>query len=250
MAIPSRPCAVYSLMAKSELVVEFERELHDLTAALVECGLVDDQNFVHRQTTGNKLDGTQVITLEAGYWADPEVNVMASIPYNELHEQLSARRAYDLRFLDGGLVQVRFEFEPGKAGHLRRSRLAYLPSPDLTPFQQDPDIYIHDEVFGNVVDVRAVTTPLRFDYDTRQGTVVDVHHPMAHVTFGQYPYCRIAASGPITPYYFIELVVRSFYRTKTTLPTDRLPGPRLTVPATITGNEKALVHFGLPTEVS
>lgn len=99
-------------MAKTEPVVEFERELHELTSALVESGLVDDQNYVHRKTIGNKGDGTQVVALEANYWADPDVNVMASIPYSDLHAQLTERRAYDLRFLDGGLVQVRFEFDP------------------------------------------------------------------------------------------------------------------------------------------
>lgn len=233
-------------MAKTELVVEFERELHELTAALVECGLVDDQNYVHRKTVGNRGDGTQLVALEADYWSDPDVNVMASIPYSELHAHLSERRAYDLRFLDGALVQVRFEFESGSPGDLRRSRLAYLPSPDLTPFQQDPEIYLDDEVFGDVVDMRAVTTPLRFDFDTRDDVVVEIHHPKAHVTFGQYPHCRIAATGPVTPYYFAEFVLRSFYRTKAVLPTDKLPNPRLIAPATITANEQALVHIGVP----
>jgi len=236
-------------MAKTELVAEFERELNDLTAALVECGMVDDQNFVYRKTTGNQIDGTQYVALEADYWSDPDVNIMASIPYGDLHAHLSERRAYDLRFLDGGLVQVRFEFESGKSGELRRSRLAYLPAPDLTPYQQDPEIYLDDELFGHVVDLRAVTTPLRFDYDTRDEAVRDVHHPMAHVTLGQYPHCRIAASGPITPYYFIEFLVRSFYRTKAALPTNHLPAPRLTVPTTITVSEQALVHFRVPTVV-
>lgn len=235
-------------MTKSDPVAEFERELQGLTGALLACGLVDDQNFVHRKTTGNQADGTQRVVLEANYWTDPDINVMASIPYDQLHANLSERRAYDLRFLDGGLIQVRFEFEPFKGGELRRSRLAYLPSPDLTPFQQDPDIYLNDELFGSVVDVRAVTTPLRFDYDTRDAVVVDLHHPAAHVTLGQYPHCRLAASGPITPYYFVELVVRSFYRTKTSFPTDSLPHPRLEVPTTITANELALVHFGVPTK--
>ncbi|WP_374587329.1 DUF2290 domain-containing protein [Pimelobacter simplex] len=72
----------------------------------------------------------------------------------------------------------------------------------------------------------------------------------AHVTFGQYPHCRIAATGPITPFYFIEFVVRSFYRTKTLLPTEKLPTRRLTPDSTITINERALVHFGVPTATS
>ncbi|MDI6872398.1 MAG: DUF2290 domain-containing protein [Bacillota bacterium] len=234
-------------MARTDLVEQFKEEVHELTAALIESGLVDDQNFVNRRTVGNKREGTQTVALEAAYWSDPDVRVLASIPYHELHAHLTTSRAYDLRFLDGALAQFRFEFSADSPGILRRSRIAFLPAPDLTPFQQDPEIYLHDEVFGNVVDQRAVTTPFRFDYDIREGTVVDGHHPAAHVTLGQYPHCRIAAAGPITPYYFVEFVARAFYRTKTISLTDQLPSPRVAVPATITSHELTLVHIGLPT---
>lgn len=233
-------------MAKSDPVTGFLAEVTELTAHLIEVGLVDDQNFAYSKVIGNQLDGTQVVVLEAAYWSDPDVNVLATIPYVDLHASLTERRSYDLKFLDGGLVQFRFEFEPTDGGALRRSRLAYLPSPDLLPYQTDPEIYLHDELFGDIVDVRAVTTPIRFDFDSRPASVADLHHPMAHVTFGQYPYCRIAATGPTTPYYFLEFVMRSFYRTKNHLPTDALPGPRLGVTPTITQRELSLVHFGLP----
>lgn len=233
-------------MGKNDPAKEFQDELSELTAHLIEIALVDDQNFAFPRVIGNQLDGSQVQVLEANYWSDPDVNVLASIPYADLHARLTAQRAYDLKFLDGALIQLRFEFNTAPGGALRRARLAYLPSPDLLPFQTDPDTYLFDELFGDIVDFRAVTTPIRFDYDTRPSSVVDLHHPVAHVTFGQYPHCRIAATGPATPYYFLEFIVRSFYRTRDHLPTDTLPGPKLTITSTITAKESALIHFGLP----
>lgn len=89
-------------------------------------------------------DGTQRISLEAGYWPDPDLRVMVSVPDNELYGHLRDPREYDLQLLDGALVQVRFEFQMGKPGDLQRSRLAYLPAPDLTRFQVDSDMYLNE----------------------------------------------------------------------------------------------------------
>ena len=234
-------------MTVSEPPIEkFRKELLDLTGHLIEQSLADDQNSVVRREVGHGL-----AVLEAPYWSSEDCpDLFAPVPYGELHKRFAAQRAYDLRLLDGGLIQFRFEFTTKRPGKLRRSRLAYLPSPDLTPFQEDPDIYLQDEVFGDVVDLRAVTTPVRFDYDSRDEVVTDLHHPVSHVTLGQYPHCRIAASGPITPYYFVEFVLRSFYRTASWLATEHLPKPRVRIPLTITDLERSLLHFGLPTHAN
>lgn len=233
-------------MGGIELPVEtFRKELIDLTSYLLERSMVDDQNLAVRRDVGGGR-----VALEAPYWSNDPPDLFAAVSYGELYLALTSSRAYDLRFLDGGLVQVRFEFSADRGGGLLRSRLAYLPSPDLTPFQEDPEIYLYDELFGDVVDVRAVTIPFRFDYDTSENAVVDLHHPVSHVTLGQYPHCRVAASGPITPYYFLEFVLRSFYRTRGWLATEELPVPRVAIRSTITDLERSLLHFGLPTSVN
>jgi hypothetical protein len=232
-------------MSKNEHLVErFRKEMNDLTSHLLQLSLVDDQNSVARREVGQGL-----ITLEANYWTRQEnrPDIYASVPYAELYRSLVTQRSYDLRFLDGGLIQVRFEFTAEKPGMLTRSRLAYLPSPDLTSFQEDPDIYLHDELYGDVVDIRAVTIPLRFDYDASESVVEDLNHPVSHVTLGQFPHCRIAATGPVSPYYFVEFILRSFYRTSQWIATEQMPQPRVDIPITITSLEKSLLHFSLPT---
>lgn len=235
-------------MPRDKPVELFRAELIDLTKFLIRESLVDDQNMAIRRDVGGGR-----VNLESPYWNDEfsAPDLLSKVSYSELYAGLVDQRAYDLKFLDGGLVQLRFEFDASRPWSLIRACSAYFPSPDLTPYQTDPEIYLRDEVFGSVVDLRAVTTPLRFDFDAREGVPVDLHHPVSHVTFGLYPHCRIAAAGPITPYYFIEFLLRAFYRTRDWLAThDGLPSPRVAVPRTITSMEESLMHFGVPTQVN
>lgn len=226
-------------MSKRKPAVELlKKEIEDVTAFLVGKGLVDDQNLVARRPGMNGF-----VVLEADYWTDAP-RMQEKIPYSELYDRLRASRAYDLKFLDGAFVQFRFLFKD--ADTLSKSELRFLPSPTLATFQEDPELYLHDEPYGDVIDKRAVTVPLRFDYDDSEDVVKEVLHPVSHLTLGQYPHCRIAASAAITPYHFIEFLLRSFYRGKTTLPTDGLPAARAVMPQTITDGERALVHISLP----
>lgn len=226
-------------MSRRKPTVELlKNEIEDVTAFLVGNGLVDDQNSVARRPG---ISG--IVRLEADYWADAP-RMQEKIPYGELYERLRESRAYDLKFLDGAFVQFRFMFKD--ADTLTKSELRFLPSPNLTTFQEDPELYLHDELYGDVVDKRAVTVPLRFDFDDSDEVVKDVLHPVSHLTLGQYPHCRIAVTSAITPYHFVEFLLRSFYRGRATLPTDGMPRARAVMPQTITEGEQALLHIALP----
>lgn len=223
------------------LVESFRRELSDLTGYLIERSLIDDQ-----QVPARRARGQQIVVLESDYWSRDDIpRVQRKIPYATLYEELATSGAYDLRFLDGALVQFRYEFN--KDGRqLHRSRVAFFPSPDLTPYQEDPELYLHDEVYGEVVDPRVVPVPLRFDFDSRDDVVRDLLHPASHLTIGQYPHCRVPLTGALTPYFFVELVLRSFYRTNDWVHTDDLPAPRVQMPSTITAREQNYAHISLP----
>lgn len=226
-------------MTKRKPLVELlKKEIVEITAFLMDKGLVDDQNLAARRPG---RDGA--ITLESDYWADAP-RMQEKVPYTELYDRLKRARAYDLKFLDGAFVQFRFQFKD--AYTLSKSELRFLPSPTLATFQEDPDLYLHDEPYGDVVDTRVVTVPLRFDYDDSGDVVQDVLHPVSHLTLGQYPHCRVAATSAITPYYFIEFLLRSFYRARTNLPTEGMPHARASMPQTITTGEQALLHIAMP----
>ncbi|GAB2472122.1 DUF2290 domain-containing protein [Xylanimonas ulmi] len=219
------------------LVESFRKEFHDVAVYLIEKSLVDHQNFPARRTRSD-----DVVVLESDYWKTAP-RMQEKVPYSQLYEGAFDASAYDLRFLDGALVQMRYEFSK-RSGQLLRSSASFLPSPDLTAYQDDPQLYLRDEVYGDVVDPRVVPVPMRVDFDA--GAAVDLHHPHSHMTFGLYEHCRIAVTAAMTPWHFLELVLRSFYRTKDWLGTDELPGPRVKMPKTITPREQELGHFAVP----
>lgn len=131
-------------------------------------------------------------------------------------------------------------------GDLTGGRLAFLPSPDLSEYQNDPEIYEQDMMFAEAVDRRVVTVPIRFDFDSRADVVVDVHHPKSHLTVGQYRNCRIAATSALTPGVFVEFILRSFYNTAAREHTAGLPLRGHRFDATITTAEAQQVHIGIP----
>jgi len=170
-------------------------------------------------------------------------SVLRGKPYQDLYAEQLAARAYNIKMLDGALIQMSYEF----AGALPvRSRLAFLPSPDLTEFQAAPELYLEDLMYTEVVDPRAVTVPIRFDFDDRPGVATELAHPRAHLTLGQYKNCRIATTAPLTPGAFVGFLLRSFYNTAMTAITGGSPVAEHRFAATISGGEQASIHIAVP----
>ena len=207
-------------------------EIYDLTAQLVEISLADDQNFPIEQ----RFSGGTVITYAN---ARPGRAVFANIPYPDFYAEQVRDRNYNLRMLDGGLVQMRYEFS---RRDLKSARLAFLPSPDLLEFQNNAEMYLEDMLYVEAVDPRVVTVPLRFDFDTAAAS--ELSHPVSHLTLGQYEHCRIAATSALMPTAFLGFVLRSFYhRPSADIP---IPTGQHLFPRTITTAEANLVHIGVP----
>ncbi len=225
-------------MRVSDPIAGFEDELRGIVSFLTRESLADEVrlNLQRRVVSGN------LIRLESKYWINaPKANL--KVPYAEQYEQYRSLGAYDVRLLDGALLQFQYEFN--SRGILTRSVQRFLPSPDLTPFQEDPELYLRDEIFGEVVGRTAVGVPIRFDFDSRDGVVQAGTHPASHLTLGQYPHCRIAAAGAITPYYFVEFLLRAFYRSKTDGYTPRIPAPLVPAQPTIEEEDRRFLHIGL-----
>ncbi len=110
--------------------------------------------------------------------------------------------------LDGAFIQIMYLF---RNNQITKHRLAFYPSPHLEEFQNNPEIYLHDEMYAEVTRKAIVPFPLRFDFDRRDHVATDADHPASHLTLGQYQNCRIPVSAPITPYHFISFTLRSFY---------------------------------------
>ena len=211
-------------------------EINDLTRYLIEQGLSDDQNFPYVVEEG---PGQYRITYPNASFAP----MLKEVPYAEMYRAQVEDRSYNIRMLDGALIQIVMEVVGDTPS---RSRMAFLPAPDLVEFQNDPDLYMEDQLYADVIDRRVVTVPIRFDYDDREGFSVPLTHPKSHVTLGQYRGCRIPATCGVTPSLFVEFILRSFYNTALSLLTDEMPRSPLRFPSSLHASEAEVVHIGVP----
>ena len=174
-----------------------------------------------------------------------DVNVSAALkhkPYRELFYELERARSFNLKLLDGALIQLQYKF---KGNSLTGHRLGFFPNPDLTSFQESPEEYLDDEIYLDVTDPRIVVTPLRFDYDNREEVVRNMEHPMSHLTIGQYQNCRIPVVRPLTPSQFISFIVRNFYHTAYNKYCGQLTSYTDLFDSTITEDERKIIHMGI-----
>jgi len=210
---------------------EVRKEIEALTADLILAGLCIDQNFPVLTTAGRSAE------VNFGRTTDLSIT-LKNIAYVEAYATLVENRAYNLKMIDGGLVQLLYQFEQES---LSRHRLAFFPSPDLLEYQNNSEIYDQDDLYGDVIERNVVTVPIRFDYDP--GAAADYHHPISHLTIGQYKNCRIPVSGGMGPFFFINFILRSFYNTPFRKFCTEIKESKNTFAQTITGNERRHLHI-------
>ena len=213
-----------------------KEDIDGLISELIGKGVCDDSNFSAIRTSGSKADvtfsGSEHVSIALG-----------DIEYAEIYRQLADKRSYNMRLVDGALLQMMYRVE---GDELLQHRLAFYPSPSLLPFQDDPDAYMRDELFIEIVQRRIVPFPMRFDFDAREGVYIDVAHPKSHLTLGDVKGCRIPVSAPLTPRWFVEFILRNFYQTETHDFIGGLPQHKIKFPMSITRNEVGLMHMVIP----
>lgn len=216
---------------------EIRQDINRIIACLVEIGLASDQNFVSERAHPN---GYLSITFSKAQHVSIAIK---NRPYVEIYRDLASARAYNVRMLDGALIQMMYMF---RNEELERHRLAFFPAPHLHEFQNDPEIYIADEIYGNVVARNIVPFPIRFDYDAREGVAKELQHPKSHLTLGQYDNCRIPVTAPLTPIRFMDFILRSFYNTDSDSYTKDLPRCERYFDQCILPAEQQVVHVMIP----
>ena len=187
------------------------RQISDITSALISVSLSSEQNFPSEQNGTIYISGKHDLSV-----------VLKNIPYSEVYEILDTKKNFNIKLVDGALIQLMYQFDGD--GTLLKHRLAFFPSPNLGEFQNNREIYELDELYADVVLRNIVPAPIRFDYDP--ASYVEGYHPRSHLTIGQYKNCRIATSAPLTPNMFIEFILRSFYNTATIKFTESLAFPK------------------------
>jgi len=213
---------------------EVFKQVQTLTADLVGISLCTHQNFPSME----KLPNDQV---EISFSNTENLSiVLKNRPYSEIYYELNHDNAYNLRMVDGALIQMMYRF---KKNEIIAHRLAFFPSPDLLEFQNNAEYYEDDEIYADIVMKNIVATPLRFDFDSSDEVFQEVHHPRAHLTIGQYLNCRIPVAAPITPFVFLDFILRSFYNTAHRRYCTDLTNFEQKFDITITEKECSILHM-------
>jgi hypothetical protein len=208
-----------------------------LTAELVGLSLCDRQNFPAMRNLGQGY-------CEVGIGIKGTISyALKNVSYHDIYTELDRMHAYNMRMLDGALIHMMYRF---KNNQIESHRLAFFPSPFLEEFQNNPEIYLEDEIYAEVVMRNIVPFPLRFDFDCREEVVIEIEHPKSHLTLGQYKNCRIPVSAPLTPHHFIEFVLRNFYNTAYQKYSKNLSVFTDFFEISISTQEKILLHLQVP----
>lgn len=216
--------------------LHIKKDLDGLIAELIRSGVCDDSNFTSVRESGDQCE----VTFKGAEYVSI---AMGDIEYGAIHRELSDKRSYNMKLVDGALLQLMYRFDGER---LLQHRLAFYPSASLLPFQDDPDAYMRDELFIDIINRRIVPFPLRFDFDDRDGVPVDVTHPRSHLSLGDVKKCRMPVTAPLTPRWFIEFILRNFYQTDTHDFVLDLPRHHVHFEDSITNSERALIHIQVP----
>lgn len=217
---------------------QIARQINKLIKYLVETGLADDQRSAFQRSGRDNL--VQVTFDKAEH-----VSVaLKNRPYNEIYQHLARERAYSVKMLDGALIQMMYVFA---GGTIQRHRLAFFSAPHLEEFQNNPDIYHNDEIYADVIARNIVPFPIRFDYDAREGCYRELVHPKSHLSLGQYENCRIPVTAPMTPFWFVDFILRNFYDTAEERYADGLSTQGSSFTESIFPAERSIVHIAVPT---
>ncbi len=212
-------------------------QINDIVLYMMDTGLSDDQNFTH-------LDDRERPLIRVSFPGAEHVGVaLRDRPYEEIYRDLADSRAFNIKMLDGALIQMTYQFAHGE---LLNHRLAFFPSPSLAEFENDPQSYFEDDLYADIVANNIVHVPLRFDYEASEVLHQVLTHPKSHLTLGQYRNCRIPVSAPLTPLQFIAFLLRNFYHTAYQNYAAKLPTASARFPDSIRLEERKVVHIVVP----
>lgn len=216
---------------------QVKKQIDGIVGYLVETGLADDQRFAFQRNQGGGL-------VEVTFSGADYVSVaLRDRTYDEIYRHLAEARSYNVRMPDGALIQMMYRYSNWT---LQSHRLAFFPSPHLEEFQNNPDIYLQEEIYADVVARNIVPFPLRFDYDVQENSHQELLHPKSHLTLGQYQNCRIPVTAPMTPIRFADFVLRNFYHTAFIQYADGLPTFSESFDESISLSERNVVHVVTP----
>lgn len=220
-------------------------QVQKTTSNLIELGLCMDQNFPSIVKVASLIEEVNIDNFKSSHYSSV---FLKNISYSDMYNELCRQRMFNIKMIDGALIQMQYRFN---SNSIESHRLAFFPSPNLDIFQNEPDLYLEDKIYSDILDARIVTVPLRFDFDDSKDqngnkVAIPVIHPISHLTIGQYKNCRIPVSSAITPYQFIDFIIRNFYNTAFELYSDKLLGDKKCFDVCICADETKIFNICSP----
>ena len=216
---------------------QIRNQVDQLIRYLVKIGLTDDENCTFIRSKGSSVevtfDGAEhiLIAFKRGF------------SYDQIYEKFVQECAYNVKMLDGALIQIMYKFANRT---LQCHRLAFFPAPHFDEFQNDSYIYQDDQVYADVIARNIVPFPVRFDYNIQDNRHQKLIHPKSHLSLGQYKNCRIPVTAPMTPFWFIDFILRNFYNTNKKQYTNQLPIQNGSFDESIDSTERGIIHIVVP----
>lgn len=213
--------------------IDIYNEITDLTAYVIEQGICDASNYPAIYDNDCKIDfkGSNLIS-----------KALKDEEYEHIYNELKENRLFNIKFLDGALLQFMYLFD--SSSRLKKHRLAFYPSPYLESFEKNSENYMSDQLYTEIVRRRIVPFPIRFDFDIE--AYQDVKHPKSHLSLGDVENCRIPVSSPLTPYNFLKFILSNFYCTDTYEFISKLPKSNFKFNSSISDNEKLIMYISIP----
>ena len=131
------------------------KQVSQLTEAVVGLSLANEQNFP--STHGNVNAAFEITVSTAANMSA----ALKNVAYRDIYNELEKARCFNIKMLDGALITLRYRFQ---AGVICEHSLSYFPSPDLEHFQNEPEVYLEDEIYADVIARNIVPFPVRFDF--------------------------------------------------------------------------------------
>ena len=211
-------------------------EINRITRSLIEIGLCNDQTFpVTDETPGGNFE----ITVNNRHAL---TKALKNVGYREIYYELLKEKCFNILMVDGALLAFRYRFQNNL---VTEHNLTFFPSPDLDQFQNEPEIYLEDLVYADIVARNLVAFPIRFDFSNDVGKYVEVSHPYSHLTLGQFKNCRIPVSAPVSPCDFCQFILRNFYNTAFTAYSEKIPRGEFRFERTISQMESEIPHLSV-----
>jgi hypothetical protein len=186
------------------------KQMNKITYDLIGISLANDTNSASFNSRTKELAWTGNDSIDISF-------VLKSESYEDIYRECLKRRAYNICFIDGALIQIMYRLDK-RNKNIIAHRLAYLPNPNIELFSNndnfEEDYYDSLDLFSEFIDKSSQPIPVRFDYDNSQELYKECIHTYSHLTLGNYKDCRIPVSTPISPYKFIDFILRNFYARK------------------------------------